>query len=189
MSGAANGVDAEQMQRFNDRVARIRKKAGKLELAPLGAVEFDDWGTAIVHTVPSPQSRSLARSLRQLVLSPFVLAGALAFGALVVVATRFGRQFWDGGALTGSGAGSAMLMDAGIALAAMLVLRLLFRASSRTSLLGNLGGLAAGVLAMHNLVHLAPDAWEMAFPEAWVSDVLATTEPHSILIRGVSYQL
>jgi hypothetical protein len=189
MSGTAGAADAAQMERFRERVARIEKKAGKIELAPLGAVEFDDKGTPIIHQAPSLRAQRFSMNLRKLILLPFMLAIAIGVGALMVVATRFGRTIWDGGSLTGDGAGPAMLMDAGIALAALLVLRVLLRRRSRTTLVGNLGGLALGLLAMHNLVHVAPGVWTTAFPEAWVSDVLATTEPHSILIRGVSYEL
>lgn len=189
MSGTALTVDQLQMQRFRERLHKIEKRGRKVEMAPLGAVEFDEKGRAKVTKAPTMSGRKARSLFRALMVSPFVMAFAILFGAFTVVAVRYGRLFWDGGALTGSGAGQAMLMDAGIALAVIIVLRLLLRARSRLMLAGQLVGVAAGVLAMHNLVHVAPQVWTAAFPPAWVDDILANTQPHSILIKGVSYVL
>jgi hypothetical protein len=50
-------------------------------------------------------------------------------------------------------------------------------------------GAGVMVLAMHNRVHLDPDHWSLAFPKAWVNEVVLTTQPHSILFKGISFQL
>ena len=187
MSGTAASMDQLQMQRFQERLARIEKRGRKVELAPLGAVEYDAKGKPVIAQAPTFKANRLGSFLRGLVLSPFVLALSALLGLTVVMVVRFGRLFWDGGALTGEAAGQAMLLDAGISLTLLVILRALFKMRGRRSLLGGLAGLAFGVLAMHNLVHIAPSAWAMAYPAEWVDGVLAGTQPGSVLIRGVSY--
>ncbi len=43
------------------------------------------------------------------------------------------------------------------------------------------------ICVMHNLVHTWPGAFEIAFSQEWVSEVIETTQPQSILFRGVSF--
>lgn len=187
MSGTAASLDQQQLQGFRERVARIERRGRKMEYAPVGAVEFDDSGEAVLGKTPSHARRKRAGQMKALLLMPFAVALALAFGAATVLTVRLARVIYDGSALTGEAAGRLMLIDAGGALAIVLLINALVRPRGRLTILGQLVGLGAGVLAMQDAVHMAPDLWLNAFPEAWVQSVLTETTPNSILIRGVSY--
>lgn len=50
-------------------------------------------------------------------------------------------------------------------------------------------GVVAGMLCLHNLVHLYPEVFSVLFSDIWVSRVLTTTKPYSILWRGISFTL
>jgi len=43
------------------------------------------------------------------------------------------------------------------------------------------------VMGMHNFVHGAPGFFDAAFAPEWTDEVIAFTEPNSILFRGVSF--
>jgi hypothetical protein len=48
-------------------------------------------------------------------------------------------------------------------------------------------GVAGGMLFFHNLVHIWPQVFERMFSSLWVAKVLAETQPHSLLWRGVCF--
>ena len=45
------------------------------------------------------------------------------------------------------------------------------------------------IMVMHNFVHMAPGAFNAVFSKKWTDDVIAYTEPNSILFRGASFVL
>ncbi len=48
-------------------------------------------------------------------------------------------------------------------------------------------GVVAGMLGLHNAVHLWPDLFARIYTTPWVGYILSTTEPRSLLWRGVSF--
>ncbi|MEZ5797142.1 MAG: hypothetical protein R3D63_06475 [Paracoccaceae bacterium] len=53
-------------------------------------------------------------------------------------------------------------------------------------MLPKLLGVVAGMLFMHNFVHLYPQVFERIFSPVWVAKVTTMTEAHSIYWRGIS---
>lgn len=48
-------------------------------------------------------------------------------------------------------------------------------------------GVASGMLFFHNLVHAYPAFFGQVFSPIWVARIISTTEPSSLLFRGVSF--
>ena len=50
-------------------------------------------------------------------------------------------------------------------------------------------GVLAGLVGFHNLVHFYPSQFAELFSPVWVEQVVAATDPNSIIWRGVSFVL
>ena len=50
-------------------------------------------------------------------------------------------------------------------------------------------GVLVGGMTFHNLVHAAPQVFNRLFSPLWVAEVLRSTQPHSLLFRGISFVL
>lgn len=190
MSGSGQSGD-EQLAAFRAKVTRLQKRGPVAMLAPIGAAE-DHLMSPRARRRAERQSRAVAKPPRE-PIRPMSFAIALILGAAAVIGARFGRAEWLAdffpSALSGERDGLAMLTDFSAALVFGLVLTAMLGARSRQFAAAQTIGAGVMVLAMHNLVHAAPDLWQVAFPSAWVGEVLATTEPRSILITGISFQL
>ena len=126
-------------------------------------------------------------SMRETVGYPASIVLAFFLGMLAVLITRYVRYAMAGSALTGEDADITMAIDAGLALAIGFVLKQMFRLSGKVQETAKTLGIFAMICVMHNLVHTWPGAFEIAFSPEWVSDVIETTQPQSILFRGVSF--
>lgn len=190
MSGSGQSSD-EQLAAFRAKVTRLQKRGPVATLAPIGPAE-DQLLSPRARRRTERRTRAAAKPPREPV-RPMIFAIALVLGAAAVVGARFGRAEWLAdffpSALSGERDGLAMLSDFTAALVFGLLLTAMLGARSRQFVAAQTIGAGAMVLAMHNLVHAAPDLWQMAFPPAWVGEVLVTTEPRSILITGISFQL
>ena len=76
-----------------------------------------------------------------------------------------------------------------LALCLVLFFRLFFNLSGKLPMTMGFLGLALGVTAMHNLVHVAPDTWAMLFSPGWVSDIQAHTQAGTLQFRGTVISL
>ena len=126
-------------------------------------------------------------SLGETVGYPASIVGAFVLGLLAVAISRYVRFTFSGSTLTGEDADTMMLIDAGLAMAIGFVLKQLFRLKGAAQETAKTVGVVAMICTMHNLVHMWPGAFEMAFSPDWVSDVIEMTEPKSILFRGISF--
>ncbi len=126
-------------------------------------------------------------TLRETIGYPMSIVGAFVIGMLAVLITRWVRYTLAGGTLSGEDADITMAIDAGLALAIGFVLKQMFRFSGKIQETAKTMGIFAMICVMHNMVHLWPGAFELAFSPEWVTDVVETTEPKSILFRGVSF--
>jgi hypothetical protein len=112
-----------------------------------------------------------------------------ATGAAAVVVARLLRALVSDGELAGHNAtammGSDFLVALGLTWLATRVLALRGNAVMLTQVLGVMVMLGL----MHDLVHAAPRLWTVAFSRDWVLSVLTTTEPVSVLVKGISYRL
>ena len=80
-----------------------------------------------------------------------------------------------------------MLKMAVLAFAMTVVISHLMGMRERGLLLPKLLGVATGMLFFHNVVHLWPRLFEPVFSTMWVSWVTSSTEPSSLLWRGISF--
>lgn len=121
---------------------------------------------------------------------PLSIIWAFVVGLIAVFAARYIRYHLTGGSLSGGdSADITMIIDAGIAGATGFALKGLLSLESKTLQLAQNIGVAVMVVMMHNLVHIAPAPFSWMFSPEWVRDVEQTTEPKSILFRGVTFLL
>lgn len=191
MSGSGMTANEAQLAAFRAKVTRIEKRGPVMQIAPIGPA--DEQVRNSRKELRRARREAAAVKIPREKIRPVVFLTALVLGAAAVVAVRYGRAEWltdmFPAALAGEKAGMTMLSDFGAALFLCLVIKVVLGARSRQFVAAQTIGAAVMVLAMHNLVHAAPDLWQMAFPQSWVNEVVATTEPHSILITGISFQL
>ena len=160
-------TDSPALRDFRARVARCEKRA---------------------KVTRKQRQRWLRERIRQkrvaaAAASPFNKVLALLTGGVAVVLARLVRAVWLGQTLTGNDAQTALMQDVGLALAVALVIGMLLGLPGRRLILVQMMGIAVMTVSMHDLVHAAPGLWEQAFPKAWVTDVLRTTLPNSLLIE------
>jgi hypothetical protein len=184
------GVDAAQHRAFQARVQRIEKRGPVLQIAPMGPAE-DQKPSRKLRRQRIKETKPVSLRKRG---NPLIFLVAFLFGCLAVALARYGRAaFLDneliGAGLIGSQPGLAMLADFAAALVFAIVLKAVLGTRNPQFMSAQVIGAGVMVLAMHNLVHLDPDLWSLAFPKAWVNEVVVTTLPHSILIKGISFQL
>jgi len=132
------------------------------------------------------KKRNSTISIRSILLFPFSFSGAFIIGMIAVLMSRFIRVQFYGSGLAGSDADILMLMDGSLALALAYVLRWMFRFQGKGLQIAATVGVALMMVSMHNLIHLAPEVFELAYPAEWVQEVIYTTRLDSLLFRGVS---
>ena len=66
-----------------------------------------------------------------------------------------------------------------------MVLRIAMAVQGKDKLLMQTVGVWAGILGLHNLVHLQPDLFSMLFSPQWVSAVLAQAPFQSLMFRDL----
>jgi hypothetical protein len=86
-------------------------------------------------------------------------------------------------------AATEMLINAGFGLALGLLLANLCHLKTTQHRVLLVIGVLVGGMTFHNLVHAAPQIFERLFSPLWVAEVLRSTEPHSLLVRGISFVL
>jgi hypothetical protein len=86
-------------------------------------------------------------------------------------------------------AATEMLINAGLGLIVGILLANLCRLKTPRHRLLLVVGVLVGGMSFHNLVHAAPQIFDRLFSPIWVAEVLRTTEPHSLLFRGISFVL
>jgi len=163
---SAFSSNPEQMRIFHERIARVEERLVQNRIEARKA------------------HRHRPRPARRGGLFPNILA--LVTGGLAVVASRLVRALFFDAQLSGVDPTMTMLNDAALALAAAFLVKALCRFNLTQFALLQGGGAAVMLVGMHNLVHLAPELFGRVFPQPWVAQVLATTEPNSLLIQGAS---
>lgn len=116
-----------------------------------------------------------------------LLGSGILVGILAVMLARYGRFHLNGGALSGPDSDIMMVVDVVLAITVAILLRMIFRVRSKVHGVGKIFGIAATILLMHNVVHIAPGLFEKAYSVEWVDQVLTDTLPVSVLVAGVSY--
>ncbi len=171
-----------QKKQFEERLRRISAGgANTMTQVYVGPVEETATGT------PKKRVVSPLPTMRETIGYPASIVGAFLLGMLAVLITRWVRFTMAGGTLTGEDADIMMAIDGGLALAIGFVLKQMFRLSGKVQETAKTMGIFAMICVMHNLVHVWPGAFEKAFSPEWVTNVVETTEPNSVLFRGISF--
>lgn len=82
-------------------------------------------------------------------------------------------------------AASAMLINAGLGIALGFLLAKLCRLKTRQHRVLLVIGVLLGGMTLHNLVHAAPQVFDRLFSPLWVAEVLHSTQPQSLQLRGI----
>ncbi|PZQ99521.1 MAG: hypothetical protein DI533_02290 [Cereibacter sphaeroides] len=118
---------------------------------------------------------------------PLSVILSFALGAFAFCVGRYIRYQLSGMAETKTDPDVEMLIDLMVGVAIALLMGQLDRLKSYEQLIAKSLGVVFALLTFHNLVHMYPDEFSLLFSPLWVSKILATTEPHSILWRGISF--
>ncbi len=175
VEGIAMSITAQQAV-FRERVGRIRSGKG---VVSTGTVFVGD--ECSFRHVPKPVAETPhSGRLRQiLILLACVIAGALS--QMVVV---YGDWLFSGRVAMGITEDAALARQAGLALGLAVIVTFALGLGDRSTVLAKVLGVALGMAAAHNLVHLWPEAFSTVFAPDWTARVLASTEAQSLLIRG-----
>lgn len=165
---------AQGRAEFSARVQRIETRGG-------GRCEVFN-GEGIVFQKKTPAGPPLKVRLGKLVL-------ALLIGAAAVFAAQY--AIFALGDLPEEYNKPDYILGGKIALAlvVMFAMRLFFNLNTKPQLALSVMGVALGLTAMHNLVHLAPEPWEVVFSPRWVAEMRASTAPGTLQFRGLVYPL
>lgn len=166
-----------------DYLARLeRVKAGGIGTKQTIFVGMDE-----MFQMPQKANRQGAKSkgLAGNSVSFFSIVGALLLGLLAVCLARYLRfRVFPGIDLEGQ---LDLIANGGLGMIAGFLLTQMFRLSGKEHLAAQSVGVLAAICTLHNLVHWFPKVSEALFSPAWVNGVLTTTEPNSILFRGVYF--
>ena len=185
MSGPMGGTPDKG---FQDRLARMQERRAPIEAARPQVDVLPDWKANVRY--------------------PASLVGLVFLGMFAVFFVRYARFHLMGDTLAGESADFTMIVDAGLAgLASLLIfgaIGLTARDSSRAEhqslfSLQGLGdhpmklalvvGIATMIGTMHNMVYKAPGLFSVIFSQEWTEDVIAYSAPGSIYYRGDFYVL
>ncbi len=178
-------ASSDQQREFQARLQRVAERAS-------GHVQTIHVGEDETYTLPrrvrsAPRSGPLAVLINAFYPVSMVLAAALgALGHLAGMLIRFhamGLQGWS------EKPDVDMVVQVILGFGIALIVGHLIALRSSSHILLNLAGAAAGVLFMHNLVHLYPEIATRLTSPLWVSRMLAATKPHSLLWMGISFPL
>ena len=112
---------------------------------------------------------------------PLWIIGAVLLGAVGVVLSRWARFQLTGGALAGENADLWMIVDGVFAVAIVIAMRSLLSVNGAPMILAKAFGIVAMIGIMHSLVHEEPEVFAKVFSSVWVNEVIATTQPRTIL--------
>jgi hypothetical protein len=117
---------------------------------------------------------------------PLTIISAFLIGVLGNLCTRWISFVSDIPPPTAENIDMVMVMDFVIAMMAASIIGVICRFGIREYIGLRIAGILAGMVGLHNLVHLYPTAFDTIFSPAWVGALMGSTEPGSLLIRGVS---
>jgi len=178
-------MDLEQKRAFEERLARIGASHGRPPAAILAA------GPQDMALAEGPRRRAdgavVLNDWRQNIRYPAAIVGAFVVGMISVFVARYVRFHLGMGGLAGEDADTMMLIDAAMGIGAGFVLRMIFHFEAKVFQTAQAAGVVAMIAVMHNFVHWAPGVFDVIFAPDWTREVITTTEPNSILFRGVTF--
>jgi predicted DNA-binding transcriptional regulator len=118
---------------------------------------------------------------------PLTILLAFAVGVLSNAIARLAAFLSQGLPDGGTNLDYLMMMDFVTAMMLSLVIGACLGMNIRNFMAARSLGIVAGMLGLHNAVHLWPDLFARVYSTPWVGYILSTTEPRSLLWRGVSF--
>jgi hypothetical protein len=152
---------------FQDRLNRVAEARAPIEAAKPQVSVVPDW--------------------KENTKYPGAIIGSALVGMLAVFVARYVRFQMLGGSLAGDDADITMMIDGGIGAACGFLLFAMLRFEGAGFKAAQTFGIVAMIMVMHNFVHYMPGTFSAIFSEEWTEEVIAYTEPNSILFRGVSF--
>ena len=172
-----------QQAEFTARLARIEAASGQrkatLYVGPDESFVLD-----------RPERRRQTSGLVALLLNasyPLSMVMAFGLGFLAFAIGRYIRFHLTGVGETPPDPDMEMVLQLGTGLAIAAVLGAVDQMKAFEYLIAKSLGVVAGLLAFHNLVHVYPDQFKLLFSPIWVTKMVTTTEPFSLLWRGISF--
>lgn len=167
---------SDQMAGFNARIKRIND--------PRNTYYIDgETGTFVPKRVSRKQIKDVAKKRNEKATFNGVMM-ALVLGALALMGARWVRWTQLGIGETGTVADTLMLVDFGIAAIAVFFLGGMIGQKTLSHMTAQVAGIGVMMIAMHNLVWLAPDQFAQVYGADYVAQVQAATAPMTIALRG-----
>lgn len=118
---------------------------------------------------------------------PLSLLAAFFLGAAASAVGRFARFALEKGPQIKPDPDMDMILNGVIGILISLILSQFIRMRTREHAAIQSLGVFAMLLGFHNLVHWQPEIFVKLFSQLWVTDILTTTKPSSILFRGITF--
>ena len=118
-----------------------------------------------------------------------VLIFSMFLGAVAVVAAKYIRFVYAEIPELGTEALTLTLMDFGIAALLTFVIGGMIQHKTLRHMMCQTAGIGVMMFAMHNLIWMFPGEVAQVFPQDYIEQVRATTEPQSLYVVGTTYTL
>lgn len=132
------------------------------------------------------QKASAGSSLRN-AMAPFSLVLAFGIGVVAHGLALVGRFHSIGLPKVKASPDVEMLTQFVLGFLLALICAKALRLKAPSQQLARSLGVVAAVLLAHNLVHAYPEEAGRVMSPLWVADVVTSTKPHSVLLRGLSF--
>lgn len=167
---------------FAERLERIRARApntnGTILVGLDGRFAPPDRG---------PQKRRKSSELAQNAGYPLSILASFILGACASAIGRFARFALEKGPQIKPDPDMDMILNGVIGILISLILSQFIRMRTREHAAVQSLGVFAMLLGFHNLVHWQPEIFVRLFSQIWVTDILTTTKPSSLLFRGITF--
>ncbi len=121
--------------------------------------------------------------------SMLVLLVSVLLGAVALVAARYIRFVYADVPELGTEAQTLLLMDFGIAALMTFFIGGMIKHKTLRHMMAQAAGIGIMMVAMHNLVWMFPSEVAQVFPQDYIEQVRAVTEPQSLYVVGETYTL
>lgn len=167
---------SDQMAGFHNRINRIKD--------PRNTYYVDgETGAFVPKRVSRKQIKDVARRRNEKATFNGTMM-AIVWGALALMASRWVRWNQLGIEETGTLADTLLMVDAGMAIVAVFIFGGMIGQKTLVHMMAQTAGVAVMVVAMHNLVWIAPEQFAQVYGAEYVAQVQSATLPMSINLRG-----
>lgn len=169
----------QQLANFNARIKRIKDPKN---------IYWTDHETGM--NIPRRISKGtiIAHNFRKKEgLMPLLMSVVL--GVICLMAARYIRFHFAEVPDSGTEAMTLTVMDFGIAAFLAMIVGGIVRLKTFRNVMGQLGGIALMLVAMHNLVWIYPAEFARFYSQDYVDQVMALTAPQSLYVNGEVFTL